>query len=112
MNATVKDILTNSYIIAVDQDASSIPGTRVWQVGPQEIWARHMSDGTTTVGVFNHVSGAAPVALPFSLIGVSGQVDAIDMWSGKNLGSISDGYVANVPPFDVVMLKLTPQKHK
>jgi alpha-galactosidase len=112
MNATVKSILTNPYIIAVDQDASSSPGTRVWQLGPQEIWARQMSDGTTTVGVFNHVSGSAPVPLPFGLIGVSGQVDAINMWSGKDLGSISDGYVANVPPFDVVMLKLTPQKHK
>jgi hypothetical protein len=69
-----------------------------------------MADGSTVVGVFNRVLGNASVPLPFNLIGVSGTVDAFDLWSGKDLGNIQTGYLVSVPGMDAVMLKLTRAK--
>jgi len=104
------ELLTNPYIVAVDQDPAGMQGYRVWQQGPQEIWIKPMADGSTVVGVFNRVLGNASVPLPFNLIGVSGTVDAFDLWSGKDLGNIQTGYLVSVPGMDAVMLKLTPAK--
>ena len=101
-------LLTNANIIAVDQDPKGVQGHRVWQQGPQEIWMKPMADGSTVVGVFNRVIGNASVPLPFNLIGVSGTVDAFDLWSGKDLGNIQTGYPVSVPGMDAAMLKLTP----
>jgi alpha-galactosidase len=104
------ELLTNPYIVAVDQDPAGMQGYRVWQQGPQEIWIKPMADGSTVVGVFNRVLGNASVPLPFNLIGVSGTVDAFDLWSGKDLGNIQTGYLVSVPGMDAVMLKLTRAK--
>src|SRR5208337_2826941 len=37
-------ILTNREVIAVNQDAAGVPGHRVWQEGPLEIWAKPLAD--------------------------------------------------------------------
>lgn len=103
-------LLTNPYIIAVDQDSLGAQGHRVWQQGPQEIWKKPMADGSTVVGLFNRVNGTVSVPLPFNLIGVTGTVDAFDLWADKDLGNIKDGYKVQVAGFNAVMLKLTPAK--
>ncbi len=103
-------LLTNPYIIAVDQDSLGKQGYRVWQEGPQEIWIKPMADGSTVVGVFNRVLGTVSVPLPFKLIGVTGTVDAFDLWAQKDLGNIQDGYKVQLASFSAAMLKLTPKK--
>jgi alpha-galactosidase len=103
-------LLTNPNIIAVDQDSLGAQGYRVWQQGPQEIWKKPMADGSTVVGVFNRVIGNAIVALPFQDIGITGTVNAINLWTGKHLGNIHDGYKVTVAGMDAVMIKLTPAK--
>jgi len=103
-------ILTNPDIIAVDQDPLGQQGRRVWQEGPQEIWAKAMSDGSIVVGVFNRVQGNVTVALPFGQIGVKGTVDAFNLWAGKDLGNIQSGYPVPVAGEDATMLRLTPVK--
>jgi alpha-galactosidase len=104
------ELLTNPAVIAVDQDPMGAQGWRVWQQGAQEIWKKPMSDGSTVVGIFNKVTGTVTVDLPFKAIGVSGTVDAYDLWAGKDLGNIQDGHPVVVVGFNGVMLKLTPAK--
>ena len=103
-------LLTNPAVIAVDQDSRGAQGYRVWQVGLQEIWKKPMSDGSTVVGIFNRGLGSATVALPFKEIGVSGTVDAYDLWAQKGLGPIKSGYQVQVVQQGAVMLKLTAAK--
>jgi len=102
------NILANPEITAVDQDVAGIQGHRVWQEGPEDIWIKPMSDGSTVVGVFNHVEGTDPIALPFGAIGITGQAQARDLWAHKDLGLISDGYKVSVLGHGARMLKLTP----
>jgi alpha-galactosidase len=103
-------LLTDPDIIAVDQDSAGAQGYRVWQQGPEQIWKKPMADGSTVVGVFNLGLGSANVSLPFTLLGLSGTVDAYDLWAEKDLGNIQTGYVVVVDGLDAMMLKLTPQK--
>jgi len=103
-------LLTNSDVIAVDQDPLGAQGRRVWEQGPQEIWRKTMSDGSTVVGVFNRVLGTVNVPLPFQQIGVKGTVDAYDLWAKKDLGKIQNGYLVSLGAFSAAMLKLTPIK--
>ncbi len=103
-------LLTNPAVIAVDQDSMGAQGYRVWQVGLQEIWKKPMADGSTVVGIFNRGLGNATVALPFKQIGISGTVDAYNLWNQKDLGLIKSGYQVQVLQQDAVMLELNPSK--
>jgi hypothetical protein len=62
------------------------------------------------VGIFNRGLGSANVALPFKEIGVSGRVDAYNLWGQKDMGLIKNGYQVQVLQQDAVMLKLTATK--
>jgi len=99
-------LLSNSEVIAVDQDALGIPGKRVWQQGPLEVWVKLLADGGKAVGVFNRTLGTTPIPLRFKLIGVTSPVDARDLWSHADLGLINDGYVVMVPVHGAALLKL------
>jgi alpha-galactosidase len=112
MSKVTLDLLANPDITAVDQDPLGMQGYRVWQDGAEDIWIKPMSDGTTVVGVFNHVEGTDPIALPFAAIGISGQADAYDLWEHKDLGLISNGYKVPVLGHGARMLKLTPQQKR
>jgi alpha-galactosidase len=112
MSKTTVDLLANPDITAVDQDRAGIQGYRVWQNGPQDIWIKPMSDGSTVVGVFNHVEGTDRIALPFGAIGIKGQADGYDLWAHKDLGIISDGYKVPVAGHGARMFKLRPQQKR
>ena len=99
-------LLSNSEVIAVDQDALGIQGNRVWQQGPLEVWVKPLADGGKAVGVFNRGLGTTPILLRFNLIGVTSSVNARDLCSHADLGLINDGYVVRVPRHGAASLKL------
>jgi alpha-galactosidase len=99
-------LLSNSEVIAVDQDALGIQGHRVWQQGPLEVWVKPLADGGKAVAVFNRDLGTTPIPLRFKQIGVTGPIDARDLWSHTDLGLIKDGYVVRVPVHGAASLKL------
>ena len=110
MTSDIAAILTNPYIIAVDQDPLGKQGFRVWQEGPQEIWMKPMSDGSVVVGLFNRVEGQVSITLPFWRVGIKGTVDAVDLWQQKDLGVIKDYSAVKVPGYGATMLRLTVTK--
>ncbi len=110
MGSDIIALLTNSEVIAVDQDSKGLQGTRVWQQGPQEIWVRPLADGSKAVGVFNRVKDPTAIALNFKDIGVTGKVEARDLWLHKDLGVIPDGYKVSPVGYGAMLLKLTEKK--
>lgn len=99
-------ILTNSEIIAIDQDALGIQGHRLRQEGPIEIWIKSLEGGSIAVGLFNRGWGAMPVTLKFRDVGFSNSAVVRDLWAQKDLGSFEEKYTAVVPQHGVVMLTL------
>lgn len=109
MNAATKEILTNSEVIAVDQDTKGIQGHRMWNEGPLEIWAKQLRDAVYAVALFNRGESELRMTLDFKMLGITGPVQLRNLWDHQDLGSQSNSYTAMVPKHGVVMLKVLQQ---
>ena len=106
MTQATLGILTNPEVVAVDQDPKGVEGHRISQVGPLEVWAKPLADGSQVVGLFNRGESMNPVSLDFRDIGVSGSATIRDLWGRKDLGSFQDHFTASVPKHGVVTIKV------
>ena len=111
MSAATKATLTNSEVIAVDQDPMGVQGRLVASPGTNlQAWSKTLS-GTNTraVALLNRGSGTASITVQWSALGIpTGAATVRDLWSHSDLGTFSGSYTASsVPSHGVVMLKVT-----
>jgi alpha-galactosidase len=106
MTSETRELLTNSEVIAVDQDPKGVQGHRVWEEGPLEIWVKPLADGQA-VGLFNRSEAAIKIQLDSKLIGVPSSAKLRDLLDHKDLGPLKDSYATEVPAHGVVMLKVS-----
>jgi alpha-galactosidase len=111
MTKETLEILTNREVIAVDQDALGMPGRKVRDSGPQEVWMRPLGDGSRAAILFNRGTEAATLAVSWDDVGLAPGTRALvrDLWKKADEGSFAARYEAKVGPHDVVMVKITPQ---
>lgn len=107
MDAETIKLLTNTEIIAVDQDSRGAQGRRVWQEGPLEIWAKSLADGTQAVGLFNRTDFPAQMNVDLRMLGLLGSAHLRDLWQHRDLGAVRRYYTAAVPRHGMVMLKIS-----
>ena len=112
-------ILAHRDVIAVDQDPLGVQGFRHRKSGELEVWARPLAGGDWAVVFLNR--GTEPLAVRFDW-----QAEAIedtrsqrrldaaaatyairDLWAGAGRGDTGAPFEAEVPPHDVIMLRLT-----
>ncbi len=107
MSSATLSILTAPEVIAIDQDALGVQGTRVIDNGDLEVWAKTLS-GTNTkaVALLNRSASAASITVNWSDIGLSGSATVRDLWARADLGSFSGSYTASVPSHGVVLVKI------
>jgi alpha-galactosidase len=112
MSAATKATLTNSEVIAVDQDPIGGQGRLVASPGTNlQVWAKTLS-GTNVraAALFNrNDTGSASINVSWSALGIpTGSATVRDLWSHTDLGSFNGSYTAaSVPSHGVVMLKVT-----
>jgi alpha-galactosidase len=107
MSPETKELLMNSEILAVDQDAKGVQGRRVWQEGPLEIWVKPLADGSQAVGLFNRSESATKMTLDFKSIGAPASAKLRDLLDHKDLGTIQNSYSADVPTHGVMLVKVS-----
>jgi alpha-galactosidase len=107
MSAETKELLTNSEVLAVDQDKKGVQGHRVWQEGPLEIWVKPLADGSQAVGLFNRSESPTRMTLDFRSIGAPASAKLRDLLDHKDLGTIQNSYSADVPTHGVVLVKVS-----
>jgi len=110
MSEETRGILTNRDVIAVDQDALGRPGRKVRDDGNLEVWVRDLDGGARAVILFNRGGEEAALAVSWPEIGLAydAQPAVRDLWAHRELGRLRDRFVADVPPHDVVMIRVTP----
>jgi alpha-galactosidase len=110
MPPDIKDILTNSEVIAVNQDQLGRQGHRVRKDGDSEVWAKTLADGSRVVILFNRGAADAQITVAWEEIGYPAHLEAKvrDLWQHKEIGSFAGSYAANVPSHAVVMVKISP----
>jgi alpha-galactosidase len=112
MSATTQATLTNSEVVAVDQDPLGIQGHLVASPGTNlQVWSKTLT-GTNTraVALFNrNDTGTASITVPWSALGIpTGAATVRDLWSHTDLGTFTASYTAAaVASHGVVMLKVT-----
>jgi alpha-galactosidase len=107
MTAETKELLTNSEVIAVDQDPKGVQGHRAWEEGPLEIWVKPLADGSQAVGLFNRSDAALGLKLDSKLIVAQPSAKLRDLLDHKDLGSIKDSYSTEVPGHGVALLRVS-----
>jgi alpha-galactosidase len=111
MPSATKAILTNTEVIAVDQDPLGTQGTLV--ATPQnglQIWSKPLGAGNVrAVALFNRNSAAGSMTVSFTQIGLpNGPATVRDLWQHADLGTFDGSYTAStVPSHGVVMLRIT-----
>jgi alpha-galactosidase len=112
MSDQVKEILTNSEVIAVDQDSMGAQGRRIRKEGDLEVWAKPLADSSRALALFNRSGEAARITARFSDAGLT-QSDSFmvrDLWQKKDMGIFREEYSAEVSSHGVVMVRVFPFK--
>jgi alpha-galactosidase len=110
MTPEIKEILTNSEVIAVNQDPLGMQGRRVRKSGDLEVWTKPLKDGSRAVILFNRGEADADGSVSWEELGYPAHLSASvrDMWLKKDLGKFTGTFRAKVVSHGVVMVKVAP----
>ena len=104
MSDSIKAILLNKEVIAIDQDPAGHQAKRAWKSGDQEIWVRELSGGAHAVAVFNRGTEPAKVTVNWADLGVKGKTGR-DLWAHSDV-SLSPVTETSVPAHGVAMWRV------
>ena len=108
-----REVLFNAEVIAVNQDVT--PQGRPLVDGNLAVWARHLSDGSVAVALYNENDATASLSVSFAALGWPSGTTATarDLWAHADLGSFTDNYPAtggvSVAPHETHVVRLTPK---
>ncbi|WP_308166656.1 glycoside hydrolase family 27 protein [Nocardia albiluteola] len=107
MDETTWRLLTDSEVIAVDQDPSG-PATVVPETGGK-VWRRTLSDGSVAVALWNNGDSDTRISVPLDALGLpaADRYVSRNLWTGDQVQS--SGAVADeVAAHDTVILRVRP----
>ncbi|MFF5494379.1 glycoside hydrolase family 27 protein [Streptomyces aquilus] len=106
-SAETLSTLTNSRVIAVDQDPLGKQGTLVSSSGGRDVLAKPLANGDVSVALFNETGSTATISTTAAAIGKTGAstYTLTDLWSGAT--STTSGTIsASVPAHGTVMYRV------
>ncbi len=114
MSIGTRQILTNTEVIAIDQDALGYQGAPVRIDGDlintdMEVWAKPMNKaGERAVVLLNASNVAEDISVNFAEVGLSaGSATVRDLWTHTDLGTFTNSYTASqIPSHDVAALMI------
>lgn len=102
-----RNLLVNSEVIAINQDALAKSAVRVMDRNGWQVWVKELEGGGRAVGVFNMGARWARLELEPALFGRSAQrYQARDVWRQRDLPSGSGSLVVAVPSHGVALLTI------
>ena len=106
-----KQILLNKELIAVDQDWGGKQGHKIRDDGNTEVWAKPMSDGSTTVVLFNRGDGLTTMSTSAAEIGLGSARDyrVRDLWTSTETESAGTLHAA-VPSHGSAVFRVWPAR--
>ncbi|MEV7345314.1 RICIN domain-containing protein [Streptomyces sp. NPDC093544] len=110
MSASTASILTNSEVIAIDQDARGLQGVEVAEDSTgQQVYSKILSGtGKRAVLLLNRTSAAADITARWQDLGLTTASAAVrNVWSASNIGSYATSYTAAVPAGEAVLLTVS-----
>jgi len=111
MAPEVKEVLTNTEAIAIDQDPLGMQGRKVRHDTVREVWMKPLADGSRAVILWNRGKEETTVAVEWSDVGLAPRTQAVvrDLWKKAEVATVAGRFEAKVAGHDVAFLKLTPK---
>jgi alpha-galactosidase len=112
MKPEIKAILTNSDVIAIDQDTLGRQGARIYSDGEVEVWTRRLSGGALALAVLNagdNRYSTHPFHLSLAKLGLHGSQHGKDLWTGKDV-ELTDGMPLEIAGHDVFLVRIAAPK--
>ena len=118
MSKDISEVLTNRDVIAVDQDALGIQGWQYSSDGVLEIWFKPLAGDAWAMCVLNRTPRAQKVVFDWKTKIVADELSkreahfdtttysVRDVWTKKDIGTTKQVLDAEVPPHDVLLLRL------
>jgi alpha-galactosidase len=106
-----KEILLHEEVLAINQDET--PQGRPLDEDNPAVWARHLSDGSVAVALYNAADAAVALSVDFGALGwATGTRAAVrDLWSRSDLGVFDGRYPkaggVDVEPHATTLLRIT-----
>ncbi|HWA71832.1 MAG TPA: hypothetical protein VG937_05855, partial [Polyangiaceae bacterium] len=108
MSAETKSILTNSEVLAIDQDPLGKQGVRVADDAGRQVYSKVLSGtGRRAVLLLNRTASAATITARFADLGLGATASVRNVWTATDLGSKTTSYGVSVPANDSVLLLVT-----
>jgi len=112
---SVDTVLTLSAreVIAVNQDPLGVQGDLVYQLGPIQIWAGPLADGSRAVVIFNRhtpTQYSSNVIVYFNTIGLLPTTTAVvrDLYARQDIGMYQGSISVTIAPHTALIYKITP----
>ena len=111
MSSETSRILTNTDVIAVNQDDMGVQGKKLKVNGTSEVWGGPLSGGSFAVVLLNRGDTMATIVANWADLGVDASRKAMvrDLWKQADLGVMQGNVSATIPSHGVMMYKITPQ---
>lgn len=112
MDNTTYELISNSEVIAVNQDKLGVQGKKVKSNNDLEVWAGPLSKNKVAVVLWNRSSSNATVTASWSDIGLEPEtiVDARDLWEHSTQSLVSGEISADLDSHVCKMYVLTPKR--
>ena len=89
MNEVTKKILLNKEIIAINQDKAGIQAERKINNVAWNVFVKPLSDGDYAIAILNKMPETKDYKLNFKDLGLTGNYEMTDLWSGKTVTKAS-----------------------
>jgi alpha-galactosidase len=113
MSPTVRQILLNREVIAVDRDPLGVEGRRIYDDGVGQVWLRPLADGSVALVLLNTGQDPRWMSASAAELGLrqAPAYAARDLWTHATTPS-SGTFSSLVPGHGVAMLRVRPQAEK
>jgi alpha-galactosidase len=109
-SAATQALLTNSAVIAVNQDALALQAVldTADSSASLQVWTKPLAtSGTRAVALLNRSATAAPITVNLANLGLTGPAQATNVLTGTSLGTVTQSLTQTVPATGAVLVKLT-----
>jgi alpha-galactosidase len=101
------NVLCNTEVIAVNQDALGKQGKVVRKTDDELVMAKPLEDGSLALGLFNLSESPRAIAASWAELGLKGTQKARDVWRQRDLARAAGKYEATVPRHGVAFVRLS-----
>jgi alpha-galactosidase len=106
LDAFTLNVLCNSEVIDIDQDARGKQAGIVRHSVSEFVLSKTLEGGALAVGLFNLAEAKVKLTVKWEELGLKGQYRIRDVWRQKEIGVRADEFSTEVAPHGVALIHL------